>query len=77
MSQGRCRLGKNRRWRVLTDLTGPFDTVIQEVEAESMAEWEQARAKLFALPAFRESFGRMQALIVTGRNELWTVEGEG
>jgi hypothetical protein len=70
-------LGTKRRWRVMTDLSGPFDTVIQEVEAESMADWEQARAKLFAVPSFRESFGRMQGMIVSGRNELWTVEGEG
>ena len=69
-------MGPNRRWRVLTDLSGPFDTVIQEVEAESLAEWEQARAKLFGLPSFRESMSRMQGMIVSGRNELWTVEGE-
>ena len=72
-----AELGPNRRWRVLTDLSGPFDTVIQEVEAESMAEWERARAKLFAMPAFRETFTRTQGMIVSGRNELWTIEGEG
>lgn len=66
-----------RRWRVLTDLSGPFDTVVQEVEAESMAEWEQARAKLFQQPSFRESFARTQGLVVSGRNELWTIEAEG
>jgi hypothetical protein len=76
-AQMQAEMGPNRRWRVLTDLSGPFDTVIQEVEAESLAEWEQARAKLFGLPSFRESMGRMQGMIVSGRNELWTVEGEG
>lgn len=38
----------DRRWRVLTDLSGQFDTVV-----------------------------RMQGLIVTGRNEFWTIEAEG
>ena len=61
---------------LLTDLTGSFDTVVQEVEAESLAEWEQMRSRLFQTTAFRESFGAMQALVVSGRNELWTVEAE-
>ncbi len=71
------QLGSRGRWRVMTDLSGPFDTVIQEVEVESLAAWEQERARLFGLPAFRESMGRMQGMIVSGRNEYWTVEGEG
>ena len=67
----------SRRWRLLTDLSGSFDTVVQEVESESLAEWEQNRAKVFQSPSFREMFGRTQALIVSGRNELWTIEAEG
>src|SRR4051794_19865074 len=70
-------MGGQRRWRLLTDLTGDFDTVILEVEAESMAEWERARGVLFQLPAFRESMASTQDLVVTGRNELWNVEAEG
>ncbi len=76
-TQMQAEMGTRSRWRVLTDLSGPFDTVVQEIEAESMAAWEEARAKLFGLQAFRESMGRMQGMIVSGRNELWTVEGEG
>ena len=75
--QMQSELGTERRWRVLTDLSGPFDTVVQEVEAESMAAWEQARARLFGLASFRESMTRIQGMIVSGRNELWTVEGDG
>ena len=52
------QLGAKGRWRVLTDLSGPFDTVIQVVEMGSLADWERARAKLFGLPAFRVSMGR-------------------
>ena len=65
------------RWRVLTDLSGPFDTVVQEIELPSLAEWEQTRARMFASASFRESFGRVQDLTVDGRNELWTLEGQG
>ena len=28
-------------WRVLTDLSGPFDTVVLEIEVESLAAWEE------------------------------------
>jgi hypothetical protein len=69
--------GTARRWRVLTDLSGEFDTVVQEVEAESLAEWETRRVRLFELAAFRDSMAQMQEFIVSGRNELWTIEGEG
>jgi hypothetical protein len=69
--------GTPRRWRVLTDLSGQFDTVVQEVEVESLAEWETMRVKLFELAAFRDSMASMQELVVLGRNELWTVEAEG
>ncbi len=40
----RHRLEAPRRWRLLTDLSGPFDTVVLEVEAENLAEWEQVRS---------------------------------
>ncbi len=69
-------MGTPRRWRVLTDLSGPYDTVVQEVEAESLAEWETMRVKLFELGAFRESMATMQELVASGRNELWTIEAE-
>lgn len=69
--------GTARRWRVLTDLSGQFDTVVQEVEVESLAEWETFRARLFELPAFRDSMASMQELVVSGHNELWTIEAEG
>lgn len=70
-------IGVQRRWRVLTDLSGTFDTVVLEVEAESMAEWEQVRAKLFQSQSFRESMARTQGMVVSGRNELYTIEAEG
>ena len=70
-------LGTRRRWRVLTDLSDTFDTVVQEIEAESLAEWETMRTRLFELAAFQASMATMQELVVSGRNELWTVEAEG
>jgi len=70
-------LGGHRRWRALTDLSGSFDTVVLEIEAESLAEWERARSAMFQLPAFQESMAHTRDIITGGRNELWTIEAEG
>ena len=76
-AQMSAEMGSAGRWRVLTDLSGPFDTVVGEMEVSSLAEWEESRTKLFQTNSFRESFGRIQALTVDGRNEYWTLEGQG
>jgi hypothetical protein len=70
-------LGQHRKWRVMTDLSGPFDTVVLEVDANDLAEWERIRPKLFQTKAFGESMGRVQGMLASGRNEFYTVEGEG
>jgi hypothetical protein len=64
-------------WRVLTDLSGPFDTVVLEIEAASLADWERIRAALFASPELAESMASTAALIASGRNELYTLEAQG
>jgi hypothetical protein len=60
--------------RILTDLSGPFDTVVLEIEVESLAEWERRRVELFTSPQFRAVSARMYALIESGRNEYYTIE---
>lgn len=60
--------------RVLTDLSGPFDTVVFEVVAESLAAWEQGRAARFADPEFQADFARTRELIVSGHQEFYTIE---
>jgi len=66
------------RWLVLTDLSsGPFDTVVLEARAESLAAWEQIRAQMFADPSVQEARAPAAGLIESGHAELYTVEGEG
>ncbi|CAN5778939.1 hypothetical protein BH23CHL4_BH23CHL4_26300 [soil metagenome] len=65
------------RWRILTELSGPFDTVTIETDVVSLAEWEAARAKMFALPEFEETLNAMQELVVSGRLEYLNVESQG
>ena len=65
---------KYGRSRILTDLSGPFNTVVQEIEVESLAEWERARAEVFAQPEFQKMQADMADLFESGRAEFYTIE---
>jgi hypothetical protein len=60
--------------RLLTDLSGPFFTVVAEFSAGSLAEWERVQAQEFARPEFGEMFARTLSLTESGRREYYTVE---
>lgn len=72
-----AEMGGDHRWKVMTDLSGPFDTVVMEIEVASLAEWESLRSRLFASAAFRAAMAATHALTVSGRTEYWTVEAQG
>lgn len=62
--------------RILTDLSGPFDTVVLEVAMESLAEWERLRMVIFSTPEVQEAEAGMPNAIETGRTEYYTIEAE-
>ena len=66
--------GEPPQGRLLTDLSGRFDTVVMETEVENLSEWERGRAEMFANPAFAEAAARMNDLVEDGRNEFFTIE---
>lgn len=61
--------------RILTDVSGPFFTVVTETEVESLTAWEHEISKVFSLPEFGDWFGRMEALVESGRREFYNIEG--
>lgn len=67
-------VGPKVRARLLTDLSGPFDTVVQELEIESLAEWERLRGVLFSNPQFQEAEAEMPDVIESGQTEFYTIE---
>ncbi len=73
MSGAREPLAGNMR--VLTDLSGQFDTVVIELEFESLAAFEQRRSEMFSDPQFAEGFQRTAGMIESGRSEFFTIEG--
>lgn len=68
--------GPEVKFRLLTDLSGPFDTVVQEIELESLAEWERIRAKMFSESDTQDSNDEGNRMpFVGGRTEFYTLEG--
>jgi hypothetical protein len=71
----RTLVGSNVRSRLLTDLSGSFDTVVQELEVKSLAEWERLRALIFASPDVQAAEATLPDMIVSGQTEYYTIEG--
>ncbi len=63
-------------YRILTDASGTFYTVVTETTVESLAQWERRIAEVFSLPEFGEWFARMTPLVDSGRREFYNIEGE-
>jgi hypothetical protein len=65
---------KSLQVRILTDLSGPFDTVVMETTHASLAAVEQFRNAMFANPDMAQDISASNDLIVSGRNEFYTIE---
>ncbi len=74
MSKEMPSSGTGRNFRVLTDRSGTFFTVVIEMEWESLAEWEKGFAQMFSDRKAQESMDRSIALIESGRREFYNVE---
>ena len=62
------------RARILTDLSGPFHTVVQEIEVQSLAVWESMRTKMFGDPEFHQLQSVGENPFESGRVEFYTIE---
>lgn len=61
---------------ILTDLSGPMNTMVLEGRHESLAAYEGWRAELFTGRPFQESQSGMEGLIESGSIEFYTIEQE-
>ena len=59
-----------RSFRVLTDLTGDFNRVILEYEAENVGEFEQRMRDYATNQAFRDKMQGYTDLYITGSREI-------
>jgi hypothetical protein len=62
--------------RILTDLTGSFDTVVIETEVESIDQYFSDMREMFANAEESDSMRAAGALIESGHREFFTIEAE-
>ncbi|MBI5878051.1 MAG: hypothetical protein HZB53_10385 [Chloroflexi bacterium] len=65
--------GAGRNARILTDLSGPFFTVVSEAEFDSFSAWESRGPQIYGDAHFAAWFERMTALVEGGRREFYNV----
>ncbi|MBA2776667.1 MAG: hypothetical protein H0U31_08060 [Chloroflexia bacterium] len=61
------------RFRILTDVSGPFFTVVSEAEVESLADWEGSFREAMSRSWMEEWFSRMMPLVESGSREFYNV----
>ena len=61
---------------LLTDLSGPMNTMVLEGRYASLAAYEQWRSAFFQSQAFQESETPIAAMVESGSNEFYTIEQE-
>lgn len=61
------------RARILTDLVGPFNTVVIETTAGSVGEFEAELTRLMGDPTLRAKMQGYTDLYLTGRREVYQV----
>lgn len=74
MERSRGMAKPGMRARILTDLSGPFDTVVHEMEFESLAEWEKFRTEMFSNPDSPQMQSSGPPPFEGGRAEFYTIE---
>ena len=65
--------GTAPRFRILTDVSGPFFTVVSEIEVESLATWEGGFRESMDRPWMGEWFSRMMPLVESGSREFYNI----
>ena len=59
--------------RVMTDLTGPFFTLVLEFEEESLSAWEKRQQETLGQAALRPLFESLYALTLSGHREIFNL----
>ena len=59
--------------RLLTDVTGPFYTLVMELTVPDLATYEANAPRLFGDKDFQASYQKMTALVKSGHREVYRV----
>lgn len=62
-------------FNVMTDISGPMYTLVNEFATETIGEWERLIEQIYAMPDYQSWFKQFQLYIEGGRREYYHVEG--
>jgi len=71
--QKRVMAGTDFSTRVLTDVTGPFYTLVLEMTAPNVAAVESTMPRLFADKDWQANYQKVGALVESGYREIFTI----
>lgn len=61
--------------RFLTDLTGPFYTLVMEITYQNLAEMEKSQKDVMGSKDFSTWYQRFMPLVESGHREIFTIVG--
>jgi hypothetical protein len=67
------KAGSNFSYRILSDLTGPFYTLVLEVTAPSLAAMEAEMPKNMSLPDFQTAYQKFVQFVECGERQVFTI----
>ena len=71
--QKRVLTGVEFSTRVLTDVTGPFYTLVLELTVPNLASFEKYAPQLFADKEWQANYQKMTPLVESGYREIFTI----
>ena len=71
--QSRAAAGLDFSTRILTDVTGPFYTVVLELSVPSLAVFEGGVRQVMGNREWQENYQKVSALVESGYREIFTV----
>ena len=68
--------GMDVKFRVLTDVTGPFYTLVLELTIPSLSAFEQSAPQIMGNAEWQANYQKLQAFVDSGYREIFTVVAE-
>jgi hypothetical protein len=67
------RAGANFSQRILTDITGPFYTVVLELTVPNLSAYESEAPRFMADKDFQANYQKLVPLVESGHREIFTI----
>jgi len=74
MAEQAVRSGMMSKPRTLTDLVGPYYTLVMKTTAKDLATWEADARKGMSDPAFHAIYQKFTPLVDSGYREIFTIQ---